>query len=818
MSPTLSAPSTLTVGAAGAAPQVGLDTGLERLVLDQLAAAADNRDLTNAITAAELERTIDGASTLTLTVHDEKRTLLTSGAFQAASDVLVDGVAFRLVKITKQGDDLTLTFEDRDVARLRLQNKPLKANRANTTRAQFVQRLVRELKSPALAFHSPELYVRQPIDGASTGTAGNKITGTVSIFGDLVADTSRAELKKAIPGCHIYAQASKHMSLDESTIAGGRSGLSLLQARNKSLGETVVIALGTNDDTASAATFEGWVNQAMAIIGPKRTAVFATVTNNAAINTGIRAARAGHANMLIAEWNAVHAGRVAGDGITPTAAGARTFANLIAQQIRKVQIGTQTTTETSRAATRKRGIPATANLKVKDNKASKAQIRTMNKVLDAAYANRATPRALLALVAAVIVECEFRNVQGDGNDAVSFGVIQAIPGTSGGIAGTFTKAQALDIAYCVRSVLRYSCTSFENSQGGGLNGVAGRHTDWSIGRIAANVINGSVNNTQGAPDYVNKVNQYKGQAQAIIKAYGDPSSATATSSKRYEFSRGQGATREDSWTCIQRLASEVKWRAFMVAGTLYFISDDELLASQPQNTITETSAGISSIDFDIDAGKRASQATIRAQAARWTAAPGTVIELKAAGPANGRWLVATIRRSLFDVETEITLKRPSAKLPEPKPESTGTGKTTSSSTPQTDSKAERAYSAAARMTAKKWPYVYGGGHASCGSPSGGGFDCSAAVAAVLAAAGLGFERGQGVPASGEMATSWGKPGKGKYLTMYANAEHVFLVFSIPGKRYKHFGTGDWGKGWRGAGFNPNPHPTANFTARHWPGT
>lgn len=56
-----------------------------------------------------------------------------------------------------------------------------------------------------------------------------------------------------------------------------------------------------------------------------------------------------------------------------------------------------------------------------------------------------------------------------------------------------------------------------------------------------------------------------------------------------------------------------------------------------------------------------------------------------------------------------------------------------------------------RLAAKNYPYVYGGGHGRVGDPSTGtsgrkakGFDCSGAVAAVMAAAGL-WPKNSGVP-------------------------------------------------------------------------
>src|SRR5262245_26336287 len=71
------------------------------------------------ITEGELERTTDGASTLTVTVHDPKRVLLKSGMFSYTIDVRLDKFYFRLVQVSKRDENLTLTFEDREVARMR---------------------------------------------------------------------------------------------------------------------------------------------------------------------------------------------------------------------------------------------------------------------------------------------------------------------------------------------------------------------------------------------------------------------------------------------------------------------------------------------------------------------------------------------------------------------------------------------------------------------------------------------------------------------------------------------------------------------------
>jgi cell wall-associated NlpC family hydrolase len=65
-----------------------------------------------------------------------------------------------------------------------------------------------------------------------------------------------------------------------------------------------------------------------------------------------------------------------------------------------------------------------------------------------------------------------------------------------------------------------------------------------------------------------------------------------------------------------------------------------------------------------------------------------------------------------------------------------------------------------------FPYIWGGGHASF---IANGYDCSGSVSYALAAGGL-----LDAPlVSGDLA-SWGEPGPGKWITIYANAGHTFM--------------------------------------------
>jgi hypothetical protein len=71
------------------------------------------------------------------------------------------------------------------------------------------------------------------------------------------------------------------------------------------------------------------------------------------------------------------------------------------------------------------------------------------------------------------------------------------------------------------------------------------------------------------------------------------------------------------------------------------------------------------------------------------------------------------------------------------------------------------------------PYVWGGGHLAWRSR---GYDCSGAVGYVLHAIGLLDQ----TMVSGQLA-SWGEGGTGRWISVYANAEHVYMV--IAGLRF-----------------------------------
>jgi cell wall-associated NlpC family hydrolase len=84
------------------------------------------------------------------------------------------------------------------------------------------------------------------------------------------------------------------------------------------------------------------------------------------------------------------------------------------------------------------------------------------------------------------------------------------------------------------------------------------------------------------------------------------------------------------------------------------------------------------------------------------------------------------------------------------------------------------------------PYVYGGGH---GSFTSSGYDCSGSVSYVLHAAGL-----LKTPRDSTGLESWGSSGRGKWLSVYANAGHAYI--RVAGLRFDTSGmSADNGSRW-----------------------
>ena len=154
-----------------------------------------------------------------------------------------------------------------------------------------------------------------------------------------------------------------------------------------------------------------------------------------------------------------------------------------------------------------------------------------------------------------------------------------------------------------------------------------------------------------------------------------------------------------------------------------------------------------------------------------------------------------VRRDLRELERYYG-RRPGAK---------GGGVTVSGGYAQTPPGAPQAVeqAVAGGNAIARFPYRWGGGH---GSFIDDAYDCSGSVSYALAAAGM-----LDAPlASGDLA-GWGEPGRGRWITVYANAGHVYM--EVGGLRFDTSGRA----GRRGSRWQIARRSARGFEARHWPG-
>jgi hypothetical protein len=107
------------------------------------------------------------------------------------------------------------------------------------------------------------------------------------------------------------------------------------------------------------------------------------------------------------------------------------------------------------------------------------------------------------------------------------------------------------------------------------------------------------------------------------------------------------------------------------------------------------------------------------------------------------------------------------------------------------------------------PYVYGGGHGVPLDQISPSYDCSSSVEHLLYGAGL-------LPVSyggaSSQLESFGAPGAGRWVTLYASADHTFVY--VAGLRWDTHDAAGPGDGSGGIGWHPLVRSAAGFVARH----
>ncbi len=150
-------------------------------------------------------------------------------------------------------------------------------------------------------------------------------------------------------------------------------------------------------------------------------------------------------------------------------------------------------------------------------------------------------------------------------------------------------------------------------------------------------------------------------------------------------------------------------------------------------------------------------------------------------------------------DTSVAAPAPSAPAPNG---STATLNPDGSATAPADAPQQVKDVIAAANAIRDKPYLWGGGH---GSFEASGYDCSGAVSYALHGGGF-----LDSPLDSTGFMSWGEPGVGNWITVYANSGHAYAV--IAGLRWDTSDSGGDGPSW--ADYSSSWEQSQSFTATH----
>ena len=359
-------------------------------------------------------------------------------------------------------------------------------------------------------------------------------------------------------------------------------------------------------------------------------------------------------------------------------------------------------------------------------------------------------------------------------------------------------------------------------------------------------------------------------AKAIVKAYGGTSGGSPSSSSggtstvplKFELNAQAGS---NALADIEGLLAEGKWQFFKIGNDFYLVQEEYLVKTKAVLVLDEDTPGIIDIGWELDRNEArfTQKVMIECRAHMWTPEPGRVVKFKPSVDeeiSQGRWFVQAIDlKDTTDNATEVTVIRPEAGKPEKADElkeiaskvaaaASGTSGTPSTSAPgkqqinQTTGHFKESSIVHEALFNLQWiakqnfPYVKGGGHGVGFGPTTGedafgpnvgktGLDCSGAVSYAL-----GEVHSTSLlshPYDSTRFESWGAPGKGEHMTVWADSKHVLIEINVSASIDPATNTGGVTRY-----FSANkPGTTARFydsfaeaaghsgmVPRHWPGS
>lgn len=224
---------------------------LDDLDLRWIGKKAKDLPIKGMVQSIRVERTIEGASTITVTIKDPHGHIMSQEAGRVvkrskqpppvdedwepinapnmvgrACELWLDGVPFRLTKVDGDLlDNYVLVFEERPVYWMRRhpgKNHPRAASRTDATRAEFILSMVREIKIEQIPFVCPSLHVKQaqvPVEDdtpslAAMGMRAMRIMGGATNPSQTSSDQREQERLSSLYG---WGQSYGYEATDEVT-------------------------------------------------------------------------------------------------------------------------------------------------------------------------------------------------------------------------------------------------------------------------------------------------------------------------------------------------------------------------------------------------------------------------------------------------------------------------------------------------------------------------------------------------------------------------------------------------------------------------
>ncbi len=164
-------------------------------------------------------------------------------------------------------------------------------------------------------------------------TASPVLHGTVTLVGDSLNVGIEPYIGAALPGWKVVTNDRVGRATSE--------GIAELEAGRPTLSNFVVVSLGTNDPPGDVTGFRRNVRRALALVGPNRCVVWATIWRdgapNDAFNDVLREAAAANRRLTLVEWAEMverHPELLAADGLHGNEDGYRERARAVATAAR----------------------------------------------------------------------------------------------------------------------------------------------------------------------------------------------------------------------------------------------------------------------------------------------------------------------------------------------------------------------------------------------------------------------------------------------------------------------------------------------------